>query len=38
MVVIKLMEPVIDERPAKCSEKIPKSTAEPGWPIVERGG
>jgi len=38
MVVIKLMEPRIDEMPAKCSEKIPKSTAEPWCPKVERGG
>ena len=30
MVVIKLIEPRIEEMPARCSEKMPKSTAAPG--------
>jgi len=38
IVVIKLMEPRMEETPAKCSEKIPKSTEEPVCPIEERGG
>jgi len=29
MVVIKLIEPRIEETPARCREKIPKSTAAP---------
>ena len=36
--MIKLALPKILLTPAKCREKIPKSTAAPGWPIVERGG
>lgn len=39
IVVMKLMAPKIDEIPAKWREKIPKSTAPPGWAIfLERGG
>jgi len=38
IVVIKLMEPRIEDTPARCREKIPKSTALPWWPRVERGG
>jgi len=38
IVVIKLREPRIDEIPARCKEKIPKSTEQPGCPRVERGG
>ena len=38
MVVIKLALPRILLTPAKCREKIPKSTAAPGCPMVERGG
>ena len=38
MVVIKLALPRILLTPARCSEKMPKSTAPPGWPRVERGG
>jgi len=30
IVVIKLIEPRIEETPARCREKIPKSTARPG--------
>jgi len=30
IVVMKLMEPRIDDTPARCNEKIPKSTAMPG--------
>jgi len=35
---MKLMEPRMEETPARCNEKIPKSTAMPGCPRVERGG
>jgi len=38
MVVMKLTEPRIEETPARWSEKIPKSTAIPECPRVERGG
>jgi len=39
IVVIKLTAPRIEEIPAKCKEKILKSTAAPAWAIVlERGG
>lgn len=37
-VVMKLADPKILDTPARCNEKIPKSTALPGWPSVERGG
>jgi hypothetical protein len=38
-VVIKLTEPKIEEIPAKCKEKIAKSTDAPLWAILEeRGG
>jgi hypothetical protein len=32
IVVMKLMAPRIDEAPARCSERMAKSTAGPGWP------
>ena len=38
IVVIKLADPRILETPARCSEKMPRSTALPGWPRVDRGG
>jgi len=38
IVVIKFALPRILLTPARCSEKIPMSTAPPGWPNVERGG
>lgn len=38
MVVMKFSEPRIEEIPARCSEKIAKSTALPLCPNVERGG
>jgi len=38
MVVIKFALPKILLTPARCKEKIPRSTAPPGWPRVERGG
>lgn len=39
MVVIKLIAPRIDEIPAKCSEKIVKSTDAPAWArFPARGG
>src|SRR5207237_1092549 len=37
MVVMKLIEPRIDEAPARCSDRIAKSTAGPGWPDVDNG-
>jgi hypothetical protein len=37
MVVMKLMELRIDEAPARCSASMAKSTAGPGWPVVESG-
>src|SRR5215468_10392957 len=38
MVVMKLMAPRMEEAPARCSDRIAKSTAGPGWPVVESGG
>jgi len=39
IVVIKLIAPKIEEAPAKCKEKIPRSTEGPSWEILEdRGG
>ncbi len=38
IVVMKLMAPMIDEAPAKCSEKITMSTAGPGWPTGPESG
>ena len=38
IVVMKLALPKILLTPAKCKEKIPRSTAPPGCPTVERGG
>ena len=32
MVVMKLMAPKIDEAPARCSDRMTKSIAGPGWP------
>src|ERR1700740_401185 len=37
IVVMKLMAPRIEEAPARCSERIAKSTAGPGWPEVDSG-
>lgn len=38
-VVMKLTAPRIDETPARCKEKIPRSTEAPAWAIpLERGG
>src|SRR6202790_4064758 len=37
IVVMKLMAPRIDEAPARCSDRIAKSTAGPGWPEVDSG-
>jgi len=37
-VVIKFTAPKIDEIPAKCKEKIAKSTEAPAWAIVEAKG
>lgn len=38
MVVMKLIAPRMEDMPARCSEKIPKSTADPAWPSVDSGG
>jgi hypothetical protein len=37
MVVMKLIAPRIDAAPAKWSDRITKSTAAPGWPLVDNG-
>jgi len=38
IVVMKLAEPKILLTPARCREKIPRSTALPGCPSVDSGG
>jgi len=38
IVVMKLADPRILDTPARCSAKMPKSTAAPECPTVERGG
>jgi hypothetical protein len=39
IVVIKLMAPKIDEAPARCSEKMVKSTLAPAWEMfLDKGG
>jgi hypothetical protein len=39
IVVMKLMAPKIEEAPAKCKEKIERSTLAPEWAmLLERGG
>jgi hypothetical protein len=38
IVVMKLIAPRIEAAPARCSAKMPKSTAGPGWPEDEKGG
>jgi len=38
MVVMKLADPRMLDTPARWREKIPRSTALPGWPRVDRGG
>ena len=37
MVVMKLMAPRIEEAPARCSDRMAKSMAGPGWPLVDSG-
>src|SRR5438270_12771930 len=37
MVVMKLIEPRIEDAPAICINRITKSTAGPGWPEVDNG-
>ena len=37
MVVMKLMAPRIEDAPARCSDRMAKSTAGPGWPEVDSG-
>ena len=37
MVVMKLVAPRIEPAPARCSEKIAKSTAGPWLPVVDSG-
>ena len=36
-VVMKLIAPRIEEAPARCSDRIAKSTAAPGCPLVDSG-
>ena len=38
IVVIKLIEPKIDDTPPKCNEKITKSTETPSCPIFKDNG
>ena len=38
MVVMKLIAPRIDEAPARCSDRITKSIAGPGWPTLDDSG
>ena len=38
IVVMKLIAPRIDEAPARCSAKITKSIAGPGWPTLPESG
>jgi hypothetical protein len=38
IVVIKFADPKIELTPAKCKEKIPRSTDAPGCPVVEDNG
>jgi len=38
IVVMKLADPRILETPARCREKMPRSTAAPGCPIDDSGG
>jgi len=38
IVVIILIDPIIDDKPAKCNEKIQKSTLWVIWPIPLKGG
>jgi len=37
-VTIKLRAPRIEDTPARCKDKIAKSTEEPGCPRVDNGG
>ena len=38
IVVIKLADPMIDDAPARCNEKIAKSTDDPAWVILAAKG
>ena len=38
IVVMKLIAPMIDDAPARWSEKIAMSTDGPGWPILAESG
>jgi len=38
IVTIKLIAPRIEDIPARCRLKIPKSTAGPEWPSADKGG
>jgi len=38
IVEIILIEPKIEEAPARCKEKIARSTADPEWPTYEASG
>ena len=37
IVVMKLIAPRIEEAPARCSDRMAKSIAGPGLPVVESG-
>jgi hypothetical protein len=37
MVVMKLIEPRIEDAPARCIDRTTKSTTGPGWPEVDNG-
>ena len=39
IVVVKLIAPIRDESPARCKDRIVKSTAGPAWAVLpDRGG
>ena len=38
IVAIKLIAPRIEDTPAKCRDRMAKSTDEPGWPRLDSGG
>ena len=38
MVVMKLMAPRMELAPAKCSDRIARSSDGPVWPVVDKGG
>src|SRR4051794_41789987 len=38
IVVMKLIAPRIDDAPARCTERMTKSIAGPGWPVLDESG